>query len=49
MVGVSERMLAMPEVNHIKNLRNNKSLSINEIIGFTCKNLKKYAVEDQLP
>ncbi|GAA4068874.1 hypothetical protein [Amphibacillus indicireducens] len=24
-------MLAMPEINHIKNLRNNKSLSINEI------------------
>lgn len=30
MVEVSERMLAIPRINHIKNLRNNKSLSINE-------------------
>ncbi|UZD11480.1 hypothetical protein [Virgibacillus natechei] len=45
-------MLAMPEVNHIKNLRNNKSLSINEIVkrtGFAWKTVKKYADEDQLP
>lgn len=52
MVEVSERMLAMPEINHIKNLRNNKSLSINEIVkrtGFAWKTVKKYADEDQLP
>lgn len=52
MVEVSERMLAMPEVNHIKHLRNNKSLSINEIVkrtGFAWKTVKKYADEDLLP
>lgn len=51
MVG-SERMLAMPEVKHIKKLRNMKSLSINEIskrTGFCWKTAKKYADEDQLP
>ncbi|GAQ19876.1 Cro/Cl family transcriptional regulator [Oceanobacillus picturae] len=29
--GGIERMLAMPEVNHIKKMRNEKSLSINEL------------------
>lgn len=45
-------MLAMPEINHIKKLRNNKSLSINEITkrtGFCWETVKKYADEDQLP
>ncbi len=45
-------MLAMPEINHIKHLRNNKSLSINEIskrTGFCWSTVKKYADEDQLP
>jgi transposase len=45
-------MLAMPEVNHIKKLRNIKSLSINEIskrTGFCWSTVKKYADEDQLP
>src|SRR5690625_3560868 len=52
MVGGNERMLAMPEINHIKKLRNNKSLSINEIskrTGFCWETVKKYADEDQLP
>jgi len=52
MVGGNERMLAMPEINHIKNLRNNKSLSINEIskrTGFCWTTVKKYADGDQLP
>src|SRR5699024_7735533 len=42
----------MPEINHIKNLRNNKSLSINEIskrTGFCWTTVKKYADGDQLP
>ena len=45
-------MLAMPEINHIKKLRNIKSLSINEIskrTGFCWETVKKYADEDQLP
>lgn len=45
-------MLAMPEINHIKKLRNVKSLSINEIskrTGFSWVTVKKYADEDQLP
>ncbi len=45
-------MLAMPEVNHIKKLRNEKSLSINAIVkrtGFSWETVKKYADEDQLP
>jgi len=42
----------MPEINHIKKLRNIKSLSINEIskrTGFCWETVKKYADEDQLP
>ena len=45
-------MLAMPEINHIKKLRNEKSLSINEIskrTGFCWSTVKKYADNDQLP
>ena len=45
-------MLAMPEINHIKKLRNVKSLSINEIskrTGFCWETVKKYADGDQLP
>src|SRR5690554_678417 len=45
-------MLAMPEINHIKKLRNIKSLSINEIskrTGFCWETVKKYADKDQLP
>lgn len=45
-------MLAMPEINHIKKLRNVKSLSINEIskrTGFCWTTVKKYADDDQLP
>lgn len=45
-------MLAMPEINHIKKLRNRKSLSINEIskrTGFCWTTVKKYADGDQLP
>src|SRR5699024_8924412 len=45
-------MLAMPEINHIKKLRNIKSLSINETskrTGFCWETVKKYADEDQLP
>lgn len=45
-------MLAMPEINHIKKLRNIKSLSINEIskrTGFSWVTVKKYADEDQIP
>lgn len=34
-VGGNKRVLAMPKVNHIKNLRNNKSLSIIEISNLT--------------
>ena len=52
MVGGNERMLAMPEINHIKKLRNVKSLSINEIskrTGFCWATVKKYADEDQIP
>lgn len=42
--GGHERMLAMPEVHHIKKLRNEKSLSINEIsrrTGFCWETVKK--------
>ena len=45
-------MLAMPEINHIKKMRNIKSLSINEIskrTGFCWSTVKKYADDDQLP
>lgn len=52
MMGVVKGMLAMPEINHIKKLRNIKSLSINELskrTGFCWKTVKKYADEDQLP
>src|SRR5690625_6814051 len=52
MMGVVKGMLAMPEINHIKKLRNIKSLSINEIskrTGFCWETVKKYADEDQLP
>lgn len=45
-------MLAMPEINHIKKLRNRKSLSINEIskrTGFCWTTVKKYADGDHLP
>lgn len=45
-------MLAMPEINHIKKLRNVKSLSINDIskrTGFCWETVRKYADEDQLP
>src|SRR5690625_3182847 len=45
-------MLAMPEINHSKKLRNIKSLSINEIskrTGFCWETVKKYADGDQLP
>lgn len=50
--GRFERMLAMPEINHIKKWRNIKSLSINEIskrTGFCWETVKKYADDDQLP
>ncbi|MFD2658609.1 IS21 family transposase [Gracilibacillus thailandensis] len=42
----------MPEINHIKKLRNEKSLSINEIsrrTGFSWETVKKYADGDLLP
>lgn len=45
-------MLAMPEINCIKVLRNQKSLSINSIsqtMGINWRTAKKYADEDQLP
>jgi transposase len=45
-VGGFERMLAMPEVNYIKHLRDNEDLTINEIARKTGKNwrtVKKYA------
>lgn len=45
-------MLAMPEINCIKLMRNEKSLSINHIsktLGINWRTAKKYADEDQLP
>ena len=42
----------MPEINHINKLRNEKSLSINEIskrTGFSWPTVKKYADNNQLP
>lgn len=45
-MGEFERMLAMPEVNYIKHLRDNEDLTINEIARKTGKNwrtIKKYA------
>lgn len=48
-VGGFERMLAMPEVNYIKHLRENEDLSINEIARKTGRNwrtVKKYADEE---
>lgn len=50
--GGNERMLAMSEINHIKKLRNNKSLSISEIqrrTGFSWETVKKYADSEQIP
>lgn len=50
--GGNERMLAMPEINHIKKLRNDNSLSIHAIVkrtGFCWKTVKKYADGDQIP
>lgn len=44
--GGIERMLAMPEVNYIKHLRENEDLSINEIsekVGCNWRTAKKYA------
>jgi len=45
-------MLTMPEINCIKLMRNQKSLSINHIsktLGINWRTAKKYADEDQLP
>lgn len=45
-------MLTMPEINCIKLMRNQKSLSINQIsktLGINWRTAKKYADEDQLP
>ncbi|GEK32448.1 transposase [Kurthia zopfii] len=45
-------MLAMPEINCIKLMRNQKSLSINHIaktLHLNWRTVKKYADEDQLP
>ncbi len=45
-------MLAMPEINCIKLMRNQKSLSINKIsktLGINWRTAKKYADGDQLP
>ena len=45
-------MLAMPEINCIKLMRNQKSLSINHIsktLGINWRTAKKYADEDDLP
>jgi transposase len=50
-VGGHERMLAMPEVDYIKHLREKEDLSINEIARKTGKNwrtVKKYADGDNL-
>jgi transposase len=50
--GGNERMLAMSDVNCIKNLRNNKGLSISQIqkiIGVNWRTAKKYADEDHIP
>ncbi|PFG15086.1 IstB-like ATP binding protein [Bacillus sp. es.036] len=45
-------MLAMSDVNCIKNLRNNKGLSISQIqkiLGANWRTAKKYADEDHIP
>lgn len=45
-------MLAMPEINCIKVLRDDKSLSINQIakdLGRNWRTIKKYADTPQLP
>jgi transposase len=45
-------MLAMSDINSIKNLRNNKGLSITQIqkiFGVSWRTAKKYADEDQIP
>ena len=45
-------MLTMPEINCIKLMRNQKSLSINKIsktLGINWRTAKKYADGDQLP
>lgn len=42
----------MPEINYIKHLRNEKSLSINQIkntLNINWRTAKKYADEGQLP
>lgn len=48
-MGEFERMLAMPEVNYIKHLRDNEDLTINEIAKKTGRNwrtIKRYADGD---
>lgn len=50
--GGNGRMLAMSDINCIKNLRNNKGLSISQIqkiLGVNWRTAKKYADEDQIP
>lgn len=50
-VGGYERMLAMPEVDYIKHLREKEDLSINEIArktGCNWRTVKKYADNDHL-
>jgi predicted transcriptional regulator len=50
-VGGNERMLAMPEVDYIKHLREKEDLSINEIARKTGRNwrtVKKYADGESL-
>jgi hypothetical protein len=45
-------MLAMPDINCIKHLRNKKGLSITknkETLGINWRIAKKYADENQLP
>src|SRR5699024_2006546 len=45
-------MLTMPEINSIKHLRNNTSLSVNEIAkihNINWRTAKKYADNDQIP
>ncbi len=42
-------MLAMPEIHHIKHLREKKGLSLSEIVrrtGFNWRTVKKYADGD---
>lgn len=47
-----ERMLAMSDIHCIKNLRNNKGLSISKIqktLGINWRTTKKYGDGEQLP